>query len=99
MMRSKLLGVLIHIWCVNFLKKAEDFGRSSVDVRCCMSNMSRAKVYVKNEGKIPISIISEDGCRSFRVRLYSLKVLENVGQRRGNEEGRGGRNRKEEGGR
>ncbi|MCD7464621.1 hypothetical protein HAX54_053131 [Datura stramonium] len=59
-----IVGVPIHLWCPNLFKEAGDLCAGFVDLRCCMSNMSRVKVYVKNGGKFPASTVLEDGRRS-----------------------------------
>ncbi|OIT37244.1 hypothetical protein A4A49_14511 [Nicotiana attenuata] len=97
-----LVGLPIHLWCVNLFRKVGDLLGGFVNVICSLHDMSRVRLMVRKGGRVPVSIKVDDGemgyivwlSIEFRPMMLPLKVDENEGKvRKGGEIGgvRGGR--------
>ncbi|PHT47139.1 hypothetical protein CQW23_11347 [Capsicum baccatum] len=64
-----LAGLPVHLWCIDLFLKVGNLCVGFVNVIYNLPDMARARILVKKEGKIPISIKVDDGEVEYRVWL------------------------------
>lgn len=64
-----LAGLSVHLWCIDLFLKVGNLCVGFVNVIYNLPDMARARILVKKEGKISVSIKVDDGEVEYRVWL------------------------------
>nr|XP_033510558.1 uncharacterized protein LOC117275371 [Nicotiana tomentosiformis] len=64
-----MVGLPVHLWCLDLFKKIGEICGVFIDVTCSLHDLSRVRIVVRKGGRIPVSTVVEDGTLSYRVWL------------------------------
>ncbi|KAF3669914.1 hypothetical protein FXO37_08778 [Capsicum annuum] len=65
-----LVGLPAHLWCYDLFKKVEDLCAGFMDVVCSMHDLTRVRVLVNKGGKVPVSVVVDDGALEIRIWMF-----------------------------